>query len=399
MIFEQLSQLPPDPILGTGQAYAADKNPKKVNLSVGVYQTKEGKTPVMQAVKKAEQQMLEQQESKAYIVQEGDQSFLEGMRTLLFGEQGKSLDRLGLVSVPGGCGGLRIASELFRQTNPQASIWISDPSWPNHYPLITSAGMNTEVYPYFDSSNSSVDFSAMMNRLDSLAEGDIVLLHGCCHNPTGADLSLPQWRELISLCQRRRLIPFIDIAYHGLGDGLEEDRLPIQLISEQIEEAVIVASCSKNFGLYRERTGALIILAANAKEMTAAKSHAISIARCAYTIAPYHGSGIVGFILRDDTLREMWQSELQEMRETLINNRQLLTSKLNQLQNKKDFSFIVNNMGMFSYLGISREQVLRLRQQYAIYLLESSRINVVGVNPGNIDYTINAIVEVLDSSP
>ena len=397
MSFSSLQALPADPILSMGQLFNTDENPNKVNLSVGIYLDNQGRTPVMAAVKQAEQQLIDAQNSKAYVAQRGDAAFLSGVQSLLLADSVDDQSRLTSVATPGGCGGLRIASELLRAVNPDITVWMSTPTWANHRPLISGCGLNIGNYRYYDFETGEVNFEHMMADLQQAKPGDAVLLHACCHNPTGADLDKSQWQQVIELCQHNNLIPFIDIAYQGLGSGLDDDAYGVRCAMSQLPEVIVVASCSKNFGLYRERTGALLMLGRDQQQAENAQSHAMSLARCSYSMSPYHGCGIVGLILQDPQLRQTWETELQAMNSAIKTARQQLADGLNAAQNVKSFDFIVRNQGMFSYLGLSVEQCQRLRQQYAIYLLDSSRINLVGLNASNIDYSVAAICDVLES--
>ncbi len=393
-MLEKLDVLPTDPILGMNQLFAADSNPLKVNLSVGVYQDSNGHTPIPRAVKQAEAKILERQDSKSYIPQAGDAIYINGLTNLLTDGVTIDKERLQLIATPGGCGGLRMASELLAKSNKSTTVWLSNPSWANHKPLIEASGLQTRTYDYYDFSTGEVNFDAMMQSLEPAQAGDCLLLHACCHNPTGADLTSEQWLEIIDFCKRKGLFPFLDMAYQGLGKGLKEDNFAVQTVLEQCSEAVIVVSCSKNFGLYRERTGALMVLSLNAKQSDAARSHVLNNARCSYSMAPYHGCSIVGAVLSDKSLSKLWKDELESMRLSIIKSRNLLADSLNQNQSKRDYNYLKRNGGMFSYLGLSKEQVIQLREQYSIYMLESSRINVIGIQPSSLEYTIDSIVKV-----
>ncbi len=396
-MLENLSILPPDPILGVGQMYFQDTDPNKVGLAVGVYQTEAAVTPVLSAVKKAEAHMLENQGSKVYIAQAGDPDFIAGVTRIMFGAQLQAQvnDRLASIMVPGGCGGLRIAAEVINQSRPGATVWMSTPTWGNHYPLLESAGLTLKNYPYYDADKGVVDFQAMLDAFQEIPENDIVLVHACCHNPTGADLSSAQWQQLFDVIVERKLLPFIDAAYLGFSDSMEEDAEPIRLAAQRVPEAIVVNSCSKNFGLYRERTGMLTFLGETEEAALAAQSQGMSKARQSYSMSPFHGGGIVGTILKDEAFTKEWLAEVSQMRDRMNSLRAEFAKQMNNKQAVRDFSFIASNRGMFSNLGITKEQVHRLRDDFKIYMLDSSRINVAGLAKANLDYTTDAIARVL----
>ena len=398
-MFDHLGLLPEDPILGLSQVFAKDDRTDKVNLSVGVYQDDSGNTPVLDVVKLGQRKMLDEQISKAYIAQAGDVKFLSGMSELILGSISSDLDsagRVAAVQTPGGCGALRIASEVLGKSRPDCTVWVSTPTWANHQPLIGSAGLTIAAYPYYDLNSKTIQFDDMLAALKQASAGDVILLHACCHNPTGADLTPAQWDALAQLCKSKDLFPFIDFAYQGFGQGLEEDAYGVRKMAAELDELVIAASCSKNFGLYRERVGALLFIGAEREPTAAAKSHALVAARRSYTMAPYHGAGIAGYILHNAELRAAWEIELSDMRSRINGMRKRLSDGLNQAQSTIDFSFIDGQWGMFSFLGISKEQVLELRDKFGIYILESSRINVAGISDSNIDYVVEKIASVVD---
>ena len=396
-MFESLDLLPPDPILGLGQQYAQDNNAEKVGLTIGVYQDINGLTPVLSAVKKAEQQLIDQQQSKVYIAQAGDPDFIKGMNQLLLGDELLSTvqGRLASVMVPGGCGGLRIGAEVINKAKPGASIWLSTPTWDNHYPLLASAGLQTKEYPYYDATSGLVDFEAMLEAISKIPAGDIVLLHACCHNPTGADLSQEQWVQVIDVIEQNNIIPFLDTAYQGFSDSLDDDAFSIREAIKRLPEVIVVSSCSKNFGLYRERTGMLMMLNQDQKQAAAAQSQALSAARKTYSMSPYHGGGIVGKILTTPELNQEWRQEVDEMRGRINSLRQSFVEHVNAKQSAKDFSFIAENRGMFSLLNIGVDAVHKLRADYSIYFLDSTRVNIAGLSTDNIDYVTDAIAKVI----
>jgi len=396
-MFQTLEELPADPILGLNQTFHQDKNPNKINLSVGVYQDATGNTPVFTAVKRAEQRLISEQNSKTYISQLGDDAFLKGMSDLLLGVD--LVDNLGdrLVSVmtPGGCGALRMGAEMLVDAKDQPALWVSDPTWANHYPLLQSAGLTLSTYAYYDAEIKGIDFAAMLQSLKAIPRGDIVLLHGCCHNPTGADLEKQQWDQVIDILVERELLPFFDVAYQGFGEGLEADAYGVRRAVEKCSEVLIAVSCSKNFGLYRERTGAIMVISPDAKQTAAAASHITSAARRCYSMSPYHGGGIAGLILSDADLTAEWKTELEQVRNRMNRLRHELASGLNQAQSKIDFDFVGRSKGMFCFLGISSEQVLTLRSEFSIYLLENTRINVAGLSEDNIAVIVNRLTDVV----
>lgn len=398
-MFENIETLPADPILGLSQSFQQDPNPKKINLSVGVYQDANGHTPVFEAVKKAEKQMLAKQSSKAYIAQAGDAVYLEKITRLMTSDSlyEQLGDRLASVSTPGGCGALRMSAELLMQSNSKAQVWVSNPTWANHYPLLESAGLKLKSYSYYDPQTHRVDFQAMLDSFSQIPEGDVVLLHGSCHNPTGADITHEQWDQITEIMDERGLLPFIDVAYQGFGDGLDEDAYGVRKVLEKLPEALICVSCSKNFGLYRERTGAVMVLTQSDKQTNAAKSHIMSAARRSYSMSPYHGTGLVAEILSDDELTKEWKSQLEAVRNRMNRVRQGLAEGLNEAQSKIDFSFVGDSNGMFCYLGITRDQVLKLRSEYGLYLLESTRINVAGLSQGNLPEVVDRVAKVLNA--
>lgn len=396
-MFEHLKVLPADPILGLGQMFQQDTNPDKINLSVGVYQNAEGQTPIFTAVKKAEKELLAAQQSKAYVAQAGDPAFLDGSVRLLLGDDltDQLGDRVVAVTTPGGCGALRMSAELLAQANNKSQLWVSDPTWGNHYPLLESAGLTLSAYRYYDTATNSLDFAGMLESLKQMPVGDTVLLHGCCHNPTGADLSQDQWDDVIKVLAERELLPFIDVAYLGFGEGLEQDAYGVRACVERLPEVVIANSCSKNFGLYRERTGAAIVVTPSAEQSNAARTHIMSAARRSYSMSPYHGAGIVGHLLGDAELTNEWKAELEGVRNRMNRLRLDLAKGLNQAQSVIDFDFVAQSHGMFCFLGIPKQAVLQLREQYGIYLLESTRINVAGLSTQNLPIIIDRVAEVL----
>jgi len=396
-MFQSLQALPADPILGLMAAYRADNNPKKIDLGVGVYKDPAGNTPVMTAVKKAEDMLLKTQDSKSYVGPTGAAGYNDCVAQLIFGDA--LIDSLGkrrfTVQAPGGCGGLRLAAEFIQKANPSATVWVSDPTWANHVPLLGTAGLKIDNYPYYDYDSHSVRFEEMMATLSQVPSGDVVLLHGCCHNPCGSDLSPEQWVQLKDLALEQGFTVFIDLAYQGLGDGLAEDVYGVRLMAESLPELIVVSSCSKNFGLYRERTGALSVICDSEAAASVATTQIAAAARAMYSMPPDHGAAIVQLIMNSQELRTEWDTELTEMRDRINGLRAELVAKLKAAGVSQDFSFIEKEKGMFSFLGISVEQIQTLVNEYSIYIVNSSRINVAGINDANSDYLISSLAEVL----
>jgi len=396
-MFENLKVLPADPILGLNQTFQQDANPDKINLSVGVYQNASGQTPIFTAVKKAEQELINAQQTKSYAPQAGDPAFIDKMTRLLIGDHltDKLGEQVAAVMTPGGCGALRMGAELLVKANASATVWVSNPTWANHYPLLESAGLTLASYTYYDAKTNSIDFNGMLESLNQIPQGDVVLLHGCCHNPTGADLTQEQWDQVIALLGERELIPFIDVAYQGFGDSLDDDAYGIRQAIKHLPEVLIASSCSKNFGLYRERTGAVVVVTQTEAQTAAAKSHILSAARRSYSMSPFHGGGIVGHLLSDAELTLEWKTELEQVRARMNRLRVGLAEGLNQAQSKIDFDFVARSKGMFCFLGIPKEDVLQLRSEFGIYLLESTRINVAGLSEDNLPIIIDRVADVV----
>ncbi len=396
-MFEKLPLMPSDPILGVMAEYRADTASHKIDLSVGVYKDESGHTPVMAAVKKAEALLLEQENTKSYLSPLGSPEFNSSMLALLLGNGHPALEanRVRGIQTTGGCGALRVAAEFILRANPDATIWVSDPTWGNHMPLLAGAGVNLKTYPYYNAATHNIDFNAMYEALEDVPAGDLVLLHGCCHNPTGADLTKEQWAQVAGLAQANGFTPFVDVAYQGLGDGLNEDAVGLRLLADAVPEMIIAASCSKNFGLYRERTGALVVMGEIPEQADASLSHLATVTRGLYSMPPSHGGAIVETILSDGALTKLWQDELTDVRNRVNSMRQSLVSNLQRAGVDRDFGFITQQKGMFSFLGISPEQVLKIRKEHSVYLLESSRINVAGITPTNVDALAKAIKNVL----
>lgn len=396
-MFQSIERRPPDPILGLSAAYKSDTNPKKVDLGVGIYKDEQGNCPVMSAVKKAEKKLWETEDSKSYIAQAGPELYIKHTAELIFGKGHKALDekRIATVLAAGGSGSLRVAAEFVTRNFPGTRIFVSDPTWNNHIPLLGSAGLKLELYPYYDYGTHAIKFEQMMATLKGAGKGDLVLLHGCCHNPCGADLTKEMWQAVAEAAQKQGFTPFIDLAYQGLGDGLDADAYGLRLLAEKLPEVIVASSASKNFGLYRERTGAVLVVTETAASTEAANSQILVTAREMYSVPPAHGAALVAMILDDAAMRTEWDAELTEMRDRINGLRAQLVARLKAKGVSRDFSFIQNEKGMFSFLGLSPEQVKRLVSEFSIYLVGSSRINVAGINNRNIDYLVDCIAAVL----
>ena len=396
-MFDVLPLLPNDPILGLSIAYAKDPNPNKVDLGVGVYKDDSGHTAIMRAVVEAEKLRIARDITKSYTPPAGVPGANEVSTRLVFGigHPAVEANRVRTVQAPGGCGALRVAAELIQRAKPGASIWVSTPTWANHIPLLGSAGLTLKEYPYYDYANHSIDFAAMLNTLQQIPRGDLVLLHACCHNPSGADLSRAQWLQVADVLVERGIIPFVDMAYQGFGEGLEEDAYGLRMLAERVPEMIVANSFSKNFGLYRERAASLSLVFANPQQADAGLSQLLNVARGIYSMPPAHGATIVSLILSSDELTQMWHSELDQMRQRIAGLRQQLVASLNSLQQARDFSFIARERGMFSFLGLTVEQVHKLKNDYSIYMTDTSRISVAGLTTEKMDYVAKAIVAVL----
>lgn len=387
-----LKPQPADKILQLIGQFRADPRKDKIDLGVGVYKDATGLTPIMRAVKAAEHRLWESQTTKTYTGLAGEPEYNAAMAALILGPA-LAVDRLASVATPGGTGAIRQAFELIRMAAPGATVWVSDPTWPNHTSILTYLGMNWRPYRYFDGETRGVDFAGMMADLAGVRPGDVVLLHGCCHNPTGANLTLPEWAEIAALLERTGAVPLIDLAYQGFGDGLEADAAGTRLIAARLPEVLIAASCSKNFGIYRERTGVLIALSAPAlRDVTQANLAFLN--RQNYSFPPDHGARIVTTILTDEGLRADWQAELEEIRKGMLALRDQLARDLRDLSGSDRFGFIAQHRGMFSRLGATPEQVERLRAEHGIYMVGDSRLNIAGLNQTTVPILARAILAV-----
>jgi aspartate aminotransferase len=393
-LFQQLNRLNPDAILGLMAQFRADSFAQKVDLGVGVFRDLTGNTPILDCVRRAEQTVLASQSTKSYVSAAGREEFNSSVEELVLGSShgARRERRARTVQAPGGCGALRVGAELIRAATPSATVHVSDPTWGNHEPLLGSSGLRLVRYPYYDAAAHELRFTAMLEHLDQAAAGDVVLVHACCHNPAGADLAPEQWGSLIELLQRRRLIPFLDLAYQGFGDDLTADVAAVRRVAEQLPESLIATSYSKNLGLYRERVGALIVIGENEARVDAARSHVLQIARSIYSMPPDHGAAIAACIFSDSNLRESWIAELATMRNRIKDMRVLLAGHLRAATGNGFFDFIQAQRGMFSLLGVSAAVVDRLRERHHIYMTSDSRMNLAGIMPHNAAYVAESIV-------
>jgi len=391
-MFENLKEQPADKILMLMQMFRDDPRADKIDLGVGVYRNAEGVTPVMRAVKAAERRLWEEETTKAYTGLAGDPAFADAMIRLVLGAAVPRAN-VAAAATPGGTGAIRQAFELIRMAAPSARIRVSDPTWPNHLSILKYLGIETVPYRYFDNDTRGVDFAGMMEDLGRADAGDVVLLHGCCHNPTGANLNMVQWQEVIDLINERGLVPMIDIAYQGFGDGLEEDAAATRLVASSAPECLIAASCSKNFGIYRERTGILMAVAQDASRQAINQGTLAFLNRQNYSFPPDHGARLVTMILNDAELRTDWMAELEQMRTGMLAIRRQLADELQRLTGSDRFGFLAQHRGMFSRLGTTPEMVEKLRTDYGIYMVGDSRLNIAGLNESSVPVLAKAIVD------
>jgi aspartate aminotransferase len=391
-MFAHLNEQPKDKILALMAAYKEDPRDTKVDLGVGVYKDASGNTPVMRAVKAAERQLVNEQDSKSYVGLAGDPAFSDAMIDLVL-DGAVARDRVAAVATPGGTGAIRQALELIKLAAPGATVWLSDPTWPNHPSIIKYLGMKMQTYRYFDSETRDIDYVGMLTDLGAVVPGDIVLLHGCCHNPTGANLTMPQWKGIVDLIKEKAAIPFVDIAYQGFGDGLDQDGAATRLIAESFDNVLIAASCSKNFGVYRERTGILMAVTKVADERALTQQNMSYLNRQNFSFPPDHGARVVTMILTDPELRADWEAELEEVRLGMLDLRKQLADELRRLSNSDRFDFLATHRGMFSRLGTSPEIVEKLRADHGIYMVGDSRMNIAGLNTNTIPILAKAIID------
>jgi len=382
----------PDKILALIGEFRADPRQGKIDLGVGVYKDATGHTPIMRAVLEAEKRMLENETTKTYAGLAGEPEFQRAMGELILGPGLKPETTAALATV-GGTGAIRQALELARMANPDLRVFVSDPTWPNHISIMNFMGVPVVTYRYFDAETRGVAFDAMKQDISAAKKGDVVLLHGCCHNPTGANLTLDQWAEVASILEKTGATPLIDLAYQGFGDGLEEDAAGTRLIASRIPEVLIAASCSKNFGIYRERTGCLLALCDNPATKELAQGAMAFLNRQTYSFPPFHGAKVVATILNDAGLRADWQAELEEVRGGMLRLREQLATELRDLAGSDRFGFLAEHRGMFSRLGASPDQVARMKEEFGIYMVGDSRLNIAGLNEATIPVLARAIIE------
>lgn len=396
-LFANVEMAPRDPILGITEAYNADKNPNKVNLGVGVYYDDNGKLPLLECVRRAEQEMTEKAAPRGYLPIDGLAAYDTAVQALLFGADSSAVKDKRVVTVQslGGTGALKIGADFIRRINPDAQVWISDPSWENHRALFESAGYTVNTYPYYDPATHGVKFDAMIETLRGLPAGSVIVLHACCHNPTGVDLTAEQWTDVIATINERGLVPFLDIAYQGFGDGLDADGAVIRRFADAGGPVFVASSFSKSLSLYGERVGALSIVATSAEEAARVLSQVKRVVRTNYSNPPTHGGQIVATVLSNPELRAVWEEELGQMRDRIKSMRTAFVEKLKAHAPQADFSFVAKQRGMFSYSGLSKEQVHRLRDEYGIYAVDTGRICVAALNSKNIDYVTEAIAKVI----
>ncbi|EGR2466928.1 aspartate/tyrosine/aromatic aminotransferase [Vibrio cholerae] len=382
-----------DPILSLSVAFRNDPRPQKVDLGIGVYKNSLGETPIMRAVALAQDKVLASQKTKSYVGLAGCEEFNQSMMQLVLGST-LDTERTIAIQTPGASGALRMLGDLMRVAQPDTTVWITDPSYVNHKPVMEAAGLKVRYYRYFSRETKMVNTEQMLADLAQAGTKDVVLLHGCCHNPTGADIDFSAWQAITELAQKNGFIPFVDIAYQGFGDGLEQDAQGLRYMAERMEEMLITTSCSKNFGLYRERTGAAIVIGKNQQEVTNARGKMLTLARSTYTMPPDHGAALVKTVLRDEQLTAIWKQELSEMQQRLLTLRKNLCNELRNQHNTRQFDFIESHRGMFTVLGFSAEQMGRLREEFAIYGVADGRINIAGLTEKDIPYVANAIIHV-----
>ncbi|WP_285421500.1 amino acid aminotransferase [Pseudomonas sp. efr-133-TYG-23] len=395
MHFDAIGRVPGDPILGLMDLYAQDANPQKFDLGVGVYKDDQGLTPIPPSVKLAEQRLVDQQTTKTYIGGHGDAAFGQLISELVLGADSALLHgrRAGATQTPGGTGALRLSADFIAANLPGRGIWLSNPTWPIHETIFAKAGLKVSHYPYVGADNR-LDVAAMLATLATVPEGDVVLLHACCHNPTGFDLSHDDWRQVLQIVRERHLLPLIDFAYQGFGDGLEQDAWAVRLFAAELPEVLITSSCSKNFGLYRDRVGALIVCAADAEKLTDVRSQLANVARNLWSTPPDHGAAVVATILGDAQLKQQWSAEVEAMRGRIAQLRSGLVEALAPHGLSERFAHISVQRGMFSYTGLSAEQVKQLREKHSVYMVSSGRANVAGIDATRLALLAEAIADV-----
>lgn len=391
-MFDRLTEQPADKILSLMAAFRADPRAEKIDLGVGVYKDMTGLTPVMRAVRAAERRLVEEQTTKAYTSLAGEPAFLDAMISLILGGA-VARGQVAAAATPGGTGAIRQGLELVLLASPGAKVWVSDPTWPNHVSIMRHLGIEVETYRYFDEATRGLDLDGMLADLGRVAGGDIVLLHGCCHNPTGVNPAAEDWARIIAVLKERGAVPMVDLAYQGFGDGLDEDATATRLIAASFPEVLIAASCSKNFGIYRERTGILMAVMQDESRRDVVQANLAHLNRQNYSFPPDHGARVVTMVLTDPELRADWEAELEEIRSGMLTLRAQLADELKRLTNSDRFAFVAEHRGMFSRLGASPAQVDRMRETNGIYMVGDSRINIAGLNRDTVPVLARAIIE------
>jgi aspartate aminotransferase len=396
-MLDRLNAVAPDPILGIIAAHAADTNPNKIDLGIGVYRDENGETPILECVRQAERILDETQTSKSYLGPRGVPGFNDATRKLIFGVENPVLrdHRVRTVQTPGGTGALRVGADLVKAALPTARIWASDPTWANHHAIFPAAGLEMKSYPYFDRERNDLRFDDMMDALAGRGSQDVVLFHACCHNPCGVSPTSDQWAAITDLAAERGFLPMIDLAYQGFERGIEEDGLAVRLFAEKCPELIVASSCSKNFAVYRERVGAVSVVCESSQKAADVETVIHSVTRRNYSMPPSHGTGIVDIILHSDELTALWREEVAGMRNRINGLRKTLSDRIAAAGIERDFSFLQRQSGMFSFLGLSVEQVRRLREEFSIYTVDSARVNIASFNAGNLDYFVDALKSVL----
>lgn len=396
-MFEKISAAAADPILGLNDEFNADPRTNKINLGVGVYKDAHGNTPVLPSVKKAEAQLLENEKTKSYLSISGTAEYALAVQKLLFGNDSQIISdkRAHTAQAPGGTGSLRIAAEFIKRQLGDVTIWVSEPTWANHIGVFEAAGLKIARYRYYDENVKDIDFDAVISDLQNAKSGDVLLVHGCCHNPTGIDPDKSQWIQLANLCADKNILPLFDFAYQGFAHGIEEDAEGLRIFTKQCKELLVASSFSKNFGIYNERTGAFTVVAKTADVANTVFSQLKSIIRVIYSNPPAHGGAVVTIILTDDALRAEWEAEVDAMRDRVHAMRKLFVKTLKQKGVTMDFSFIERQNGMFSFSGLSQKQVIKMREDSAVYAVNSGRFNVAAMTENNMDALCEAIAKVI----
>nr|WP_319387771.1 aromatic amino acid transaminase [uncultured Cohaesibacter sp.] len=385
-MFDKLQEQPQVGLLGLLIAFQADPRPNKIDLGVGLYRDATGRTPVMRAVKAAEKYLQEHQDSKSYIGREGDLAFVNLLKPIIFGEGSDLIDCTVGLQTPGGCGAIRLGADVIATASPEARIWTGTPGWPSHNLFFEASSQQIAEYPFFDLVEQKILFDNVLKALNTASEGDVILLHGCCHNPTGQDFSTEQWQEITDLLVRRKLVPFLDLAYQGLGGGLEKDAQALRHVLGAVDEAIISYSCDKNFGLYRDRVGALFLMSRNPRDLKAARSTAGTCAAPSWGMPPDHGAAVVRTVLQSEELTAIWKVELEEMCARVNGNRAALADA------HPDLGFVRHQGGLFSTLNMTPQTAKRMREAYGIYFADSGRMNLAGMQPGDVQPIIEALV-------